>query len=653
MLKSFPVAMIISLFSSLCAPIQAFADIPGTYHTTWVGNTFEGAGPNGEGLWVQNMIAAIDVTPDGTVMTASVWDEAGRCIGLYREGRPNKFLLQQYNGSGGHSAWGWGTANEVVAAEGEYIFLVNTKGELLRFRWSPPDINSGMYVDQAEAEETRAMDARGDLLVLARKDGVVELRSTADLSVQGSFDAEEVLGVAIEPSGKSLWLIEGERIVQRSLDGELMPGRITEAEKPSALALAPDGRLLVCDDGAPQQVLFFKMDEGPQLVKRFGQHGGLRADTPGIVEPDKLYGLRGAGLDSEGNLYVALCINIQGAGTTIRSFDPEGNLRWQVESHAFCDVYGFDPKSDGTVLYGMDEIIEFDPDATPGEGWRTKAITVDAIAYPDDPRLEGRTGSAFLRYLDGKRLLYTIPQQANRIELFAFENAPSQISYYLGRPIDSGWALQVDAQGDLWRGDAPENSIQRYRFTGWHDEGAPTFNLDEPETFERPGHFTEVSRVHYIPETDTLYISGYTEEKPAPSWGLMGSILERYDGWTTNEPVFRWRIDEFPRDQDGLYPKSFHVAGDYVFTVQVKPTDGIPAMVSVYRIEDGEYMGFMRPGPEVGGGSGWVDMTHGLQAIQREDGTYLVIVEENARAKNLIYHWTPPAEDASQTSNSR
>jgi len=437
--------------SALGGGPRAMAEMPGDYQTTWVGNTFEGAGSSGKGRWVQNMIAFATVTPDGTVMTASVWDEAGRCIGLYREGKPSENLLQQYNGRGGHEAWGWGTAGQAVAAEGEYIFLVNTKGELLRFRWSVPDIHSATYVDQARTEQTLSMDARGDLLVLARKDGVVEIRSVADLRLRSSFEGPAARGVAIDPSKEALWLIEGERIVQRSLDGTALFGRVPGVERPSALAFAPDGRLVVCDDGPAQQVLIYAMDDGPRLDHRFGRHGGLRAGTPGMVASDKLYGLRGAGLDQDGNLYVALCINVQGAGTAIRSFDPQGNLRWQVESHAFCDVYGFDARSDGTILYGMDEIIEFDPDAAPGRGWRTRAITLDAIGYPDDLRLQGRSGSAFLRYLDGRRLLYTIPQQANRIELFAFEEAPSQIARHVGRPIDSGWALHV-CRLDIARG---------------------------------------------------------------------------------------------------------------------------------------------------------------------------------------------------------
>lgn len=77
-----------------------------TYTTHWVGNTFEGAGPNGYGRWVQNYVDEIEVTPDGSVITASAWDEAGRCTGIYKDGNVNRDLLKQYNGKGGHKAWG-------------------------------------------------------------------------------------------------------------------------------------------------------------------------------------------------------------------------------------------------------------------------------------------------------------------------------------------------------------------------------------------------------------------------------------------------------------------------------------------------------------------------------------------------------------------
>jgi hypothetical protein len=121
-----------------------------TYTTHWVGNTFEGAGPNGYGRWVQDYVDEIEVTPDGAVITASEWDEAGRCTGIYKDGDVNRDLLKQYNGQGGHKAWGWGTASQAVAVEGNFTFIANTANELLRFRWNPNNIHEYAYIDQTQ-----------------------------------------------------------------------------------------------------------------------------------------------------------------------------------------------------------------------------------------------------------------------------------------------------------------------------------------------------------------------------------------------------------------------------------------------------------------------------------------------------------------------
>jgi hypothetical protein len=63
--------------------------------TSWVGNSFAGnGGGNGEGFWVQNGADEIEVTPDGTVVAGVSWDEAGRCVGLYKDGHVNRVLLK-------------------------------------------------------------------------------------------------------------------------------------------------------------------------------------------------------------------------------------------------------------------------------------------------------------------------------------------------------------------------------------------------------------------------------------------------------------------------------------------------------------------------------------------------------------------------------
>ena len=82
--------------------------------------------------------------------------------------------------------------------------------------------------------------------------------------------------------------------------------------------------------------------------------------------------------------------------------------------------------------------------------------------------------------------------------------------------------------------------------------------------------------------------------------------------------------------------KSFCTAGDFAFGVESRT-----ATVHVFALADGKKIGEMTPGPEVGRESGWVDFPDALRATKRPGGEYLVFVEEDAKAKVLVYRWTP------------
>jgi len=618
-----------------------------TYTTHWVGNTFEGAGPNGYGRWVQNFVDEIEVTPDGAVITASGWDEAGRCTGIYKDGDVNRDLLKQYNGQGGHRAWGWGTASEAVAVEGNFIFIANTVNELLRFRWNPQNIHEYAYLDQVsiggdEKDNAIAMAARNGLLYLVRKSGEVQVRRTSDLSLVRTFRIEGAQDIAIARDG-SLWVIVGNRVERYSPEGTKLGGAVTGAEKPTAIAIGNDkGQLIVCDDGPRQQVLFYDITDPqrPKLVGTFGEKGGLRAGVPGEVKPLKFFALRGAGTDAKGNIYVAMGLTM--GETVIRKFNPSGKLVWEVMCLAFVDCFDVLEVAPGKFeIYGQAEIIGFDPTRPPGKSWWLKAITRDHIRYPDDPRNKDPWGGALIRVLQGRRVLFTTPQMGGGFRIFAFEPPPSQIARYVGEitlPNAEVWARNVDSKGDIWLSDG--RKIVRYRFKGFDAKGDPVYDLNAPDTWQAPEPFTEIMRLKYIPETDTLYIGGYTPEVQAPSWGLMGGVLARYDNWAKGNRKPRYTV-VMPKDDDNLFPKEFDVAGDYIFAVMVKPTKGVPSMVHVYRADTGEKVGVMVPGQEVGGNSGWVDMVHGIHAFKTSSGDYLVVVEEDWRGKNLVYHWRP------------
>ena len=78
------------------------------------------------------------------------------------------------------------------------------------------------------------------------------------------------------------------------------------------------------------------------------------------------------------------------------------------------------------------------------------------------------------------------------------------------------------------------------------------------------------------------------------------------------------------------------VAGNYIFVAEL-----YTAKVDVYDARTGQAVGYMTPGASVGSTSGWVDVYLGISAAQRDNGEYVVLLEDDARAKILMYRWTP------------
>jgi hypothetical protein len=407
--------------------------------------------------------------------------------------------------------------------------------------------------------------------------------------------------------------------------------------------------LIVCDDGPDQQIKFFDVSGAQsKLVSTFGDKGGLRSGTPGESAPKKFYSPRGAGTDAAGNLYVALGFNGAPVGTLVlRSFTPDGKLRWELANHAFVDTYGFDPAADGKTIYSRTAVFDLDLDSGKTNLiWRQRATTVDHLTFPKDPRADSAM-TANLRRLDGRRLLYTIGQYGGGYQLFAFDEPKGYLAKPVGQLTEKGetWAWHIADNGDVWHGDAPGRKIRRHAFTGWSADGKPEFESGAADAWPWPEDFELVRRVIYDDASDTLYVSGYLKGETIDSWGVVGKTLRRYDGWVKGKQTARWTI-KLPLNPKGndqgqpLSPQSFALAGDYLFVGMVK-ADNDKQHVHILALADGAYVGSFVPGPEVGGNAGWEDMPYAVQAFKRKNGEYLVLVEEDWRGKNLLYRWKP------------
>jgi hypothetical protein len=640
---------------------------PGTVRTSWVGNSFGGdGGPNGFGYWVQNGADEIEVTPDGTIFAGVVWDENGRCVGLYRKGAVNRTLLQA-SGKWAETAWGWGTGNHALTVQGETIYLATTGKLLLRFDWKPGDLESAKFQDAVSTGKTAVgltsssqhlalilnpdLDRKPDAPPVVGKE-TVQIRRRSNLEMLHTWNLAGARDAAFAPNG-DLWILAGKTVRRYGLEGKPQGEPIPDLQAPSSLSFGKDGSLIVTENGTRQQVLFFDVrGKTPELVKTFGAHGGLISGIPGRVAPDKLFALVGAGQDAEGNLSVAMSykkeVGAPGGNLVLRTFDPDGKLLHEYYNFAFVDTFGFDPDSDGTRIYSRTAIFDLNlKQSQPGREAKLSAVTLDP-QDGDDPRFAS-AGTVLIRKLQGKRLMFVIGQYAGGYTLYTFD-AKGDIARNVGatpKPNGETWAWCVDSNGDIWQGDPSDKpEIRRYRFEGWDSEGKPRYNWDKPQTWARPDGWDTIRRVYYEPESDSLYLSGYLKGQRIETWGVMGATLRRYNGWLHGVPRIAWTNAALPRDgnpdpkEGPLTPVAFDIAGEYIFLGMTRPNEG-KQRVFILSAVNGKWVGTLTPGKEVGEMAGWLDMPYAIAALERENGEYLILVEEDARGKNLLYRWTP------------
>ena len=634
--------------------------VSGKLEWNWVGNThatFTDDQPSGTGQWVQNFMDEMEVTPDGTVIAGAFWDEGGRCLGLYKDGRPARSAPGKNNREGGHKGAGWGTHNTALTVSGDQILLASGDGELYRFGWKPGDIDSVRWrdgtpheyqpKDGGQFERTIVgMHARDGEVAVVVKGGRVEIRAQADWKIRRKFNVDGAEDVNFSPDG-SLWFLTGPKLVQTRPDGTPTGVEITDAGLPSALAFAPGGTLLVCDNGPRQQVRFYDVTGGaPKLLRTFGQEGGLGAGKPGEPLPDKLFGPTGAGMDAEGNLYVGLSFDSQNptGGCVIRSFDRSGKLRWECANYAFSVVYDALPAPGGLEVIGPREIFFLPTNAQPG-AWTLRALTLDPATQQKDPRQAKMLMQATtaVRDLAGRRFLFTWGSGGNSPLQVTRLNDRGLLGKHVATlpPKDGVWAWEVDWEGHVWREADSGKKIIRHRFLGVRGD-APQWEMDQPDTWPLPEGMNEVCRVAYDTESDALFFSGYTRDLPKPKgqWGLCGSALVRVDGWLKGKRELRWTAPLL-LDDAKLPPKAICHAGDYIFAAACQPTAGLRGVIYVYSSKDGSLVGRISGGKEFTQRTGWVDLSHGLRARKLPDGRYCLTQEENFHGKVLVILWTP------------
>ena len=408
--------------------VMADEPAPLRYTTSWVGNSF-GGGPD----WVQNFAEGLCVLPDGTCVVGSFWDEAGREVGLYKDGRPVG-MIQDTHMRGG----------KAVAASEKYLFYAHTcarqdqpavgagearrdvpiclfgvsrytiDGKAAPFPGGKTHLKNMVVLREAPDNHdliARGLAADGKLLFLA--DTLQDRIRVFDVETMApvrDFAAERPERLALDRSG-NVWAIKsgGKEIASYSADGKAREVTIPlpSSTIATSLSFAPDGRLVVTDNGPRQQLLFFDISAQPATpAGTFGEEGGMFAGPhPGRVGPTRFAGPTGAGYDAKGNLYVSC--NVPRGGTVLRAFAPDKTMTWEALGLEFVDVADAAPGSNGRDVFTADDRFSYDPSGPSGKNWKWVAHTLDPFRSPDDLRLHfpGLQCGTSVRVLGGKTFL--------------------------------------------------------------------------------------------------------------------------------------------------------------------------------------------------------------------------------------------------------
>jgi len=575
--------------SSVFSQYQITRDLKCTY----VANSF-----GGHDKWVQNFIENISVTKDGTVYTNSFWDEAHRRYGIYTKcdvignsnRNPNSLVATDCNGK----TW-------------------TIKNPYLRFMHSKvAPVPTGALAPYIQCSDGR------------------EIRSIVD---------------------------------------------------PTAIAIDNQCRLMVADNGPDQNITVFDISGvgAPVVLHTIGDKGGaLSGPTPGKIEPLKFWGIRGIGTDSIGNLWVANSgfPSQVGGGTDLRHFDTNLNMDCQLLGLAFVQSMDADPLNP-THIYSSGERYEVDYDAPAGDlqaHWKYAAQTLDPFKYPDDPRLLTSLESTFIRYIDGKRFMFLTNMYTEFVCVYRFDGEIAVPCVFFCADWNGQWdkySWQIDKRPTgsrwMWRDNNGDGQVQATEFTtydlgypyikgldidkdgnvsiagrilcyfpanGLDSNGVPNYAASTLVKSSAP--FTngggDMTRMKYVDETDIMYFgtgSGYP----------LFSEIVRFKNWKKGG-----RVAETLNIGDNLITFTADVKYIYVIRSAKGLYTNSAAEVNIFNAETLMPIGYILPGAEVFGESGMIDLAYGIQVSTLPNGERILIVEEDAKGKNIIYKFSEIVE---------
>ncbi|MGF6600192.1 hypothetical protein P3T23_004927 [Paraburkholderia sp. GAS448] len=614
----------------------------GQYTTDWVANTF---GTNA--AHVGNAARSMWVAPEGTIYTASAWDENAGGVAIYRNGQ-NVGSMFHNDFQGGAIT---GNATSIFAAlgfsrvfgsgsVGRYDRTTQTRDLLIPVSATTTERRADVITGLATAGSLLyASDFPGNRVRVFTTDGVWQ----RDINVSGPG------ALALDPAG-NIWVAQksaGTVVAFSPAGAPLNTIQMSVDSRPSALYFdAATGRLMVGDEGPDMNIKIYNISGIPFLVGTFGIQGGYLDATAGIkgqVGDKRFTRVVGIGRDSAGNLYV---LNNPWGGawdlgrngeTDIHAYDSSGNLQWKLQALNFEGVAAPDPATDGSYFYGGTNIY------TGTAGGTFVANTVDPIDYPSDPRIninDIQRDEHFgqLVAVGGNRILVASGQNPDIFYFFHFNAAHGYIAipdgsipgtaFNTNRKITGGFC--IDSRGDVWAGLDRTNHIYHYPLTGFDASGKPTWGAAIATSI--PQSIRPLTRIIYLAESDTMILA----QGIAGSWDwtAMQTRIEVYHGWSAGNTTRPDPVINLTRAN----PKSIAAVGNYLFVGYVHTVPDIDAFNLVTGRLDTTLINSNPNKVDVGND---VDSMYGVRAYLRSTGEYMITKDNYNDSSIIVYRWTP------------
>jgi hypothetical protein len=662
--------------------LSAGENLPGRVVHSWLANSF--AARRGH-QFVPVTAVAIAATPDGTVFSAGVAEAYGG-VASYKGG---KFVTKYDYDSG------FGSSAFAVAVDESYVYIGTGVG-VFRTRLGDESYNRTPVIKASV--HGLALHA-GELYVSDTDAGRIRVFSTASMKEIRSFAAPCPGPLAVGADGR-IWVIQGkagrepfdrggEKIMSFSKDGKPGP-EITDFENPCALTFDPQGRLLIGGLNEHCQIWVYEVRKGPRKVGALGVEGGVfSGEAPGRVEPWKFHWIRGLAFDAAGNLYVASTLG-SWYNALIEAYSPRGQQLWCVWGLGnWLDTACSDP-ADESFVYTKENVFRMDWSKPPGQEQCLWGLSVDRFRYPLDPRVTDLHGPSHrlihgVRRIGGRLFLYCGAQGTINMEIYKFGKGcvavpcgyvagastwrpgngkrwPEDAETFIWTDTNANGApdpeefvsverkprwghMHVDARGGIWQCSSGNSTIFYLPCEGLDAHGNPIYRRAAEVSYPYPPEFIgdRLRRLFYMPDVDRM-IAGGALGTEQDAW----NVVVCYDQWSDGtRRTRRWTIRLPLNDSSytpetsygGGAPQAMQAYGDYLFVAYGY------GLVRVHRLDDGSYVGTIRPAINgYQGGGGWVDSDNALNVTRRKNGEYVLFLENAALNHVAMFRWTPPSD---------